>query len=510
MNSLNNSNLPVHTYMNGSPMTAGGNPGIQSSTMGNGLMGGGLMVGQMPSNASQQQQQAAALYHYQQQMHAQQMTPYAKMPAQMMNTGNPMMAVGQDASQSHASPTAPTITSSNQPVANASPMLNPNTVAAQQQQLFMNRAMETQNHIANDKSRVTLLLEINSELLRETVQLQTNGKVDQEDKTSDKGFYGCMRRLQANLAYLAAVADGSRKPGTPIPQSPAILVPPPDMPSLTAPYKKLQELFPGAKATNPPVQSVAQSGQAQSHSRGSSQNASPRASNTPRPPSHATSQSPRNHASPTPPTQLPQQVQQQQPQQSIPQQVLHQQQAHPQQHQQQHQLQMQLQHQQQQHHSNTVMMAQSQQLQLQNQQNQIAMQQHNQQMQGQAQMHHPMQMTTQMSQPHMMAPHMPTAQLQQQQLAMFQQQRQVMAAAQAQAQAQFNQMNQVNPAHAQALAQRQAMQQPMGMNFNGMQMMMPHGMQHGVPIMQGQQQMYINPSQQNPGAMDMSAWGYQT
>jgi len=69
-------------------------------------------------------------------------------------------------------------------------MSNPNTVAAQQQQLFMNRAMETQNHIAIDKSRVTLLLEINSELLRETVQLQTSGKVDQEDKTSDKGFYG--------------------------------------------------------------------------------------------------------------------------------------------------------------------------------------------------------------------------------------------------------------------------------------------------------------------------------
>ena len=54
----------------------------------------------------------------------------------------------------------------------------------------MNRAMETQSHIAIDKSRVTLLLEINSELLRETVQLQTSGKVDQEDKTSDKGFYG--------------------------------------------------------------------------------------------------------------------------------------------------------------------------------------------------------------------------------------------------------------------------------------------------------------------------------
>ena len=96
MNSLsNNSNLPVTAYMNGSPMTAGGNQGLQASAMGNGVMGGGLMVGQMPHNASQQQQQATALYHYQQQVHAQQMSPYAKVPAQMMNTtGNPMMGDG--------------------------------------------------------------------------------------------------------------------------------------------------------------------------------------------------------------------------------------------------------------------------------------------------------------------------------------------------------------------------------------------------------------------------------
>jgi len=98
MNSLsNNPNLPLTAYMDGSPIAAGSSPGLQSSAMGNGVMGGGLIVGQMSPNASQQQQ-AAVLYHYQQQMHAQQMGPYAKVPPQMINTGNPMMAVGQDGS----------------------------------------------------------------------------------------------------------------------------------------------------------------------------------------------------------------------------------------------------------------------------------------------------------------------------------------------------------------------------------------------------------------------------
>lgn len=66
--------------------------------------------------------------------------------------------------------------------------VNPNFVAAH----LLNRAGENQNQnqVAIDKAKVTLLLEINSELFRETVQIQASGKVDQEEKTSDKGFYG--------------------------------------------------------------------------------------------------------------------------------------------------------------------------------------------------------------------------------------------------------------------------------------------------------------------------------
>jgi len=60
-----------------------------------------------------------------------------------------------------------------------------------------------------------------------------------------------MRRLQANLAYLAAIADRSHRP-TPLPPSPAILVAPPELPNLVEPYKRLQSLFPGVKTINPP------------------------------------------------------------------------------------------------------------------------------------------------------------------------------------------------------------------------------------------------------------------
>ena len=59
--------------------------------------------------------------------------------------------------------------------------------------------------------------------------------------------YRCMRRLQANLAYLASIADRAHKPSAQTPAHPAILEPPPKLPSLTESYKKLKELFPEAK-----------------------------------------------------------------------------------------------------------------------------------------------------------------------------------------------------------------------------------------------------------------------
>lgn len=56
-----------------------------------------------------------------------------------------------------------------------------------------------------------------------------------------------MRRLQSNLAYLANIADRSHKPGTTIPNAPAIMDAPPQYPNFEEIYAKLRELFPDAK-----------------------------------------------------------------------------------------------------------------------------------------------------------------------------------------------------------------------------------------------------------------------
>jgi hypothetical protein len=53
-----------------------------------------------------------------------------------------------------------------------------------------------------------------------------------------------MRRLQANLAYLATIADRAKKSGGVPPPAPAIVTPPPHLPSMNELYKKLNDLLP--------------------------------------------------------------------------------------------------------------------------------------------------------------------------------------------------------------------------------------------------------------------------
>ncbi|GKZ33631.1 hypothetical protein AbraIFM66950_003655 [Aspergillus brasiliensis] len=119
---------------------------------------------------------------------------------------------------------------------------------------------------AREKARVSTLLDINSMLLQEVMNLQAAGKAGapsqgaQEsnpapgsDQTSDKPtqrpsteYFECMRRLQANLGYLATIADRAKKSGGVPPAAPAIMSPPPNMPSMNEIYSKLNELFPRA------------------------------------------------------------------------------------------------------------------------------------------------------------------------------------------------------------------------------------------------------------------------
>ncbi|KAI9710882.1 MAG: hypothetical protein M1812_007334 [Candelaria pacifica] len=119
-----------------------------------------------------------------------------------------------------------------------------------------------------EKERVALLLEINRELLQEVVNLQAQGRAgipgvgpsqsaqqtkedekdnDQKQSTS-KEFIECMRRLQSNLAYLAAVADRVYKPAKDVPTSPALMEAPPNSPALEVLYLKLRDMFPNAKS----------------------------------------------------------------------------------------------------------------------------------------------------------------------------------------------------------------------------------------------------------------------
>jgi hypothetical protein len=58
-----------------------------------------------------------------------------------------------------------------------------------------------------------------------------------------------MRRLQANLAYLAAIADAKKKAAGSIPAAPAILAPPLHLMDVKDLYKKLNALFPGGAQT---------------------------------------------------------------------------------------------------------------------------------------------------------------------------------------------------------------------------------------------------------------------
>src|ERR1051326_6424899 len=60
-------------------------------------------------------------------------------------------------------------------------------------------------------------------------------------------YHRILRRLQANLSYLATTAERAQKPNQPVPPGPAIMMAPPCPPSVVEMYGRLQSLFPGWK-----------------------------------------------------------------------------------------------------------------------------------------------------------------------------------------------------------------------------------------------------------------------
>ncbi|UKZ73704.1 hypothetical protein TrVFT333_001354 [Trichoderma virens FT-333] len=178
---------------------------------------------------------------------------------------------------------------------------------------------------ALEKERFALLLDINHELLYESIQIQTtlqelkkeftavNGNIpdrkpSEEENHFQQDYLHCMRRLQANLSYMAALAD--RKPEVKGPPCPAYLSAPPlnltlrprGVPigaenSTTPPdpvvdreernksimdlYRRLQAVFPTFDPKKEPAFRTAPSGQKPGNPMAPSQQASPAAQRTP-------------------------------------------------------------------------------------------------------------------------------------------------------------------------------------------------------------------------------------
>ncbi|KAM0714273.1 hypothetical protein Q7P37_010060 [Cladosporium fusiforme] len=110
---------------------------------------------------------------------------------------------------------------------------------------------------AREQKRVELLLEINGELLQEINTLQSQGRggamnpqhqlqlraLNMDESMAAEEYIQCLRRVQANLAYLAPRADAHQAQKAP--PGPAHMSPPAHMPQLQPRYEQLRELFPG-------------------------------------------------------------------------------------------------------------------------------------------------------------------------------------------------------------------------------------------------------------------------
>ena len=104
------------------------------------------------------------------------------------------------------------------------------------------------------EQRISLLLSINVDLLIEVNRLQEEGKggacnpkdaqalrnAGEPDKMASEEYIQALRRIQANLAYLAPISQGRE-----VPPGPMHMTPPEHMPQLKDRYEQLRELFPG-------------------------------------------------------------------------------------------------------------------------------------------------------------------------------------------------------------------------------------------------------------------------
>lgn len=139
----------------------------------------------------------------------------------------------------------------------APPLPQTPAVAAQQAGANATASPQSPGSQTRENQRLELLFDINVDLLQEVNALQAQGKggatspqqamqmkaQGMDDKMASDEFIQCMRRLQANLAYLAPRADAQQM--SKAPPGPAHMSGPPHMPQLQKKYEQLRELFPG-------------------------------------------------------------------------------------------------------------------------------------------------------------------------------------------------------------------------------------------------------------------------
>ncbi|EME81111.1 uncharacterized protein MYCFIDRAFT_215845 [Pseudocercospora fijiensis CIRAD86] len=112
---------------------------------------------------------------------------------------------------------------------------------------------------SREEQRINLLFEINVELLQEVNRLQAEGKggaispqqvaqlkaQGQPAVQASEEYIQCLRRVQANLAYLMPKAQPEQANPAKASQGPAHMTPPPHMPQLQEKYDRLKVLFDG-------------------------------------------------------------------------------------------------------------------------------------------------------------------------------------------------------------------------------------------------------------------------
>ncbi|KAF9870329.1 glutamine repeat protein-1 [Colletotrichum karsti] len=202
---------------------------------------------QQPQQQSQQQGQQAHPQQQQHQQHAQQQHQQQQQQHQQQQHAQqqqPQFSASQPPSHGHSSSTS---APQQQHVAASVTTPQTPTFPSHNQNATVNGTSTVSTPLSpgsesREQERFSLLLEINQELLFESMQLQhtltelkkeaaSSGEGDQgrkpsqEEAAMQQDYSHCMRRLQANLAYLAALAD--RKGNVQVPPSPAYLSSPP-------------------------------------------------------------------------------------------------------------------------------------------------------------------------------------------------------------------------------------------------------------------------------------------